>query len=51
MQSCWRTEPDERPKFCNLRQCFDKILTENAEYYGYLQLVIENDEHNDQNRL
>lgn len=44
MQSCWKTDTDERPQFSDIRQMFAALLEKNAEYSGYLQLGCVNEE-------
>lgn len=36
-QSCWYTNPEERPTFEDLKTEISKLLEKNNEDYGYLQ--------------
>ena len=44
MQSCWKTDANERPSIADIRQQLEKIFERNREHYGYIPITGENEE-------
>ena len=44
MQSCWEADANERPPFSVIREKFQTIMERSGETYGYMPLIVENDD-------